>query len=56
MIFSKTTKIFLETSYPISNLFLVEIYNFEKIICVAYVADGFTREMSMAMYVKFEKY
>jgi Domain of unknown function (DUF4413) len=57
MIFSETTKIFSGTSYPTSNLFLVEIYNVKKAICDAYVADdGFTREMSMAMYVKFEKY
>jgi Domain of unknown function (DUF4413) len=57
MVFSETTKIFSGTSYHTSNMFLVEIYNVKRTICDAYVAnDGFTREMGMAMYVKFEKY
>ncbi|KAJ1697461.1 hypothetical protein LUZ63_005973 [Rhynchospora breviuscula] len=56
-VFNETTKVFSGSSYPISNLFLVEIFNVKKTICDAYVDDdGFTRDMSLAMYEKFEKY
>ncbi|KAJ4786180.1 Zinc finger BED domain-containing protein RICESLEEPER 2 [Rhynchospora pubera] len=56
-VFNETTKVFSGSSYPTSNLFLVEIFNVKKAICDAYVSnDEFTREMSLAMYEKFEKY
>ncbi|XP_078153945.1 zinc finger BED domain-containing protein RICESLEEPER 2-like [Carex rostrata] len=56
-VFVQATKIYSGTSYPTSNLFLAEMLNVKKAICDAYFdEDDFTREMSFAMYTKFEKY
>ncbi|KAJ3684541.1 hypothetical protein LUZ61_013705 [Rhynchospora tenuis] len=56
-VFLEATNIFSGTTYPTSNLFLVETYNVKKEICEAYgSSDPFLIEMSKPMFQKFEKY
>ncbi|XP_022020295.1 zinc finger BED domain-containing protein RICESLEEPER 2-like [Helianthus annuus] len=57
VVFLKATNLFSGTSYPTSNLFLIEIYEVKKEICNAFFSDDtFLKSMSKPMYVKFEKY
>ncbi|KAD5802303.1 hypothetical protein E3N88_13663 [Mikania micrantha] len=56
-VFLNATKLFSGTSYPTSNLFLVEIFKVKKEIVNAFISDDdFLKNMSVLMYEKFEKY
>ncbi|KAD5507815.1 hypothetical protein E3N88_15518 [Mikania micrantha] len=56
-VFLDATNLFSGTSYPTSNLFLVEIFKVKKEIVNAFISnDDFLKNMSVPMYEKFEKY
>ncbi|KAK9080684.1 hypothetical protein SSX86_000442 [Deinandra increscens subsp. villosa] len=56
-VFLDTTNLFSGTSYPTSNLFLIEVFKVKKEINNAYISkDEFLKNMSVPMYEKFEKY
>jgi Domain of unknown function (DUF4413) len=51
------TNIFSGNLYPTANLFLVEVFRVKKVISEAYTSnDVFLNNMSLPMFVKFEKY
>ncbi|KAD4179532.1 hypothetical protein E3N88_28123 [Mikania micrantha] len=56
-VFLKATNLFSGTSYPTSNLFLIEIFKVKKEISNAFISDdAFLKNMSVPMHDKFEKY
>ncbi|KAK9064505.1 hypothetical protein SSX86_015887 [Deinandra increscens subsp. villosa] len=56
-VFLDATNLFSGTTYPTSNLFLVEIFKVKKEITNAFISDDpFLQTMSLPMYEKFEKY
>ncbi|XP_035832826.1 zinc finger BED domain-containing protein RICESLEEPER 2-like [Helianthus annuus] len=56
-VFLDATNLFSGTSYPTTNLFLVEIFKVKKEISSCYISnDGFLKKMSEPMFEKFEKY
>jgi Domain of unknown function (DUF4413) len=56
-VFTNTSNLFSETSYPTCNLYFNEVFKVKKTICEAYASsDGFLKEMTQVMFQKFEKY
>ncbi|KAJ0923963.1 putative transcription factor/ chromatin remodeling BED-type(Zn) family [Helianthus annuus] len=56
-VFLDATNLFSGTSYPTTNLFLVEIFKVKKEITSCYISnDGVLKKMSEPMFQKFEKY